>query len=134
MRVCERWVCRLLWQHRSTLRKTPPRADDEAALTEAIIVLARQYGRYGYRWIMAFVRAAGWHVSFKSVECIWCREGLNVPQRQPKRSRLWFMTDRASDCSRNIRVLGRMPSNSTWAQAALSNQPVTALPSPASTS
>jgi hypothetical protein len=63
--------------------------------------------------MMALLREAGWHVSFKSVERIWRREGLNVPQRQHKRSRLWLMTDRASDCSRNIRVLRRMPSNST---------------------
>jgi hypothetical protein len=31
--------------------------------------------------MMALLREAGWHVSFKSVERIWRREGLNVPQR-----------------------------------------------------
>ena len=40
-------------QHRSTQRKTPTTPDDEAALTADIIELARQYGRYGYRRIMA---------------------------------------------------------------------------------
>jgi hypothetical protein len=34
MPVSERRVCRVLGQHRSTQRKTPRGADDEAALTE----------------------------------------------------------------------------------------------------
>jgi hypothetical protein len=46
--VSERLACRVLEQHRSTQRKTPKMADDEAALTAAIIDWARQYGRYGY--------------------------------------------------------------------------------------
>ena len=49
MPVSERRVCRVLGQHRSTQRKAPRGADDESALTEDIIALARQYGRYGYR-------------------------------------------------------------------------------------
>jgi len=54
MPVSERRVCRVLGQHRSTQRKAPRGADDEAALTEDIIALARQYGRYGYRRVTAF--------------------------------------------------------------------------------
>lgn len=50
-----RRVCRVLGQHRSTLRKAPHGADDEAALTEDIIALARQYGRYGYRRVTGLV-------------------------------------------------------------------------------
>ena len=49
MAVSARRVCRVLGQHRSTQRKVPRGADDEAELTEDIIALARQYGRYGYR-------------------------------------------------------------------------------------
>ena len=90
MPVSERRVCRVLGQHRSTQRKTPRGADDEAALTEDIIAFARQYGRYGYRRVTALLREAGWHVSFKRVERIWRREGLKVPQKQPKRGRLWL--------------------------------------------
>lgn len=66
------------------------RADGEAALTEDIIALARQYGRYGYRRVTALLRDAGWHVNRKRVERIWRREGLEVPQKQPKRGRLWL--------------------------------------------
>jgi transposase InsO family protein len=90
MPVSERRVCRVLGQHRSTQRKAPRGADDEAALTEDIIALARQYGRYGYRRVTALLRDAGWHVNRKRVERIWRREGLKVPQKQPKRSRLWL--------------------------------------------
>ena len=64
--------------------------DDEAALTADIIRLASEYGRYGYRRITALLRREGWTVNFKRVERIWRREGLKVPQKQPKRGRLWF--------------------------------------------
>ena len=90
MPVSERRICRVLGQHRSTQRKMPRGADDEAALTEDIIALARQYGRYGYRRVTALLRDAGWHVNRKRVERIWRREGLKVPQKQPKRGRLWL--------------------------------------------
>ena len=88
--VSERRVCRVLGQHRSTQRKVPCGADDEEALTEDIIALARQYGRYGYRRVTALLHAAGWSVNHKRVERIGRREGLKVPQKQPKRGRLWL--------------------------------------------
>ncbi len=88
--VSERRVCRVLGQHRSTQRKVPCGADDEQALTEDIVELAKQYGRYGYRRVTALLHAAGWSVNHKRVERIWRREGLKVPQRQPKRGRLWL--------------------------------------------
>jgi len=49
-----------------------------------------QYGRYGYRRITALLREAGWRVNRKRVERIWRREGLKVPHKQPKKSRLWL--------------------------------------------
>ena len=58
--VPERTACRVLGQHRSTQRKLPRTADDEAALTADIVELARRYGRYGYRRITALLQAAGW--------------------------------------------------------------------------
>ena len=76
--------------HRSTQRKRPRGRDDEEALTAAIIRLASQYGRYGYRRITALLRTEGWHVNAKRVQRIWRREGLKVPQKQPKRGRLWL--------------------------------------------
>lgn len=88
--ISERFACRVLGQHRSTQRKIPKTADDEAALTADIIALAIQYGRYGYRRITALLRNTGWVVNVKRVERIWQREGLKVPAKQPKRGRLWL--------------------------------------------
>ncbi|SJM35139.1 hypothetical protein BQ8482_60150 [Mesorhizobium delmotii] len=73
----------------STQRKVPKTSDDEAALTADIIALATHYGRCGYRRITAMLRRSGWAVNRKRVERIWRREGLKVPQKQPKRGRLW---------------------------------------------
>ena len=88
--ISERRACRALGQHRSTQRRPPAGRADEARLTEDVIELARQYGRYGYRRITALLRDAGWAVNAKRVERIWRREGLKVPARQPKRRRLWL--------------------------------------------
>ena len=88
--VSERFACRVLDQHRSTQRKKPRGRADEAALTADIIRLATRYGRYGYRRITAMLRSEGWSVNVKRVERIWRREGLKVPQKQPKKGRLWL--------------------------------------------
>ncbi|MEO1293807.1 MAG: IS3 family transposase [Pseudomonadota bacterium] len=88
--VSERRACRTLGQHRSTQRKAPRGRFDEALLTEDIIELARDYGRYGYRMITGLLNNAGWHVNHKRVERIWRREGLKVPHKQPKKGRLWL--------------------------------------------
>ncbi len=89
--MSERRVCRVLGQHRSTQRRIPTGREDEERLTADIIELARQYGRLGYRKIAEMLRTrAGWVVNDKRVERIWRREGLKVPAKQPKRSRLWL--------------------------------------------
>ena len=88
--VSERRACRVLGQVRRTQRYTPKVADDEEALTENIVSLATEYGRYGYRRITALLKTDGWRVKHKRVERIWRQEGLKVPARQPKRGRLWF--------------------------------------------
>jgi len=88
--VSERRACAALGQHRSTQRKIVRTREDEAALTADIIALAKTYGRYGYRRVTALLRNAGWTVNAKRVERIWRQEGLKVPQKQPKRGRLWL--------------------------------------------
>jgi len=88
--VSERIACRVLGQHRSTQRKVPLGRADEGALTADIIALASEYGRYGYRRIAVLLGEAGWAVNVKRVERIWRREGLKVPQKQPKKGRLWL--------------------------------------------
>ena len=64
--------------------------DDESRLVARLTELATQYGRYGYRRITALLRGEGWRVHHKRVERLWRREGLKVPQKQPKRGRLWL--------------------------------------------
>ena len=88
--VSERRACSVIKQPRSTQRREPIKRNDEDALTQAIIRLACEYGRYGYRRITALLRGEGWRVNPKRVERIWRREGLNVPQKQPTRGRLWL--------------------------------------------
>ena len=72
------------------LRYVPQPRDDETPLRQAIIRLAAQYGRYGYRQITGLLWQEGWDVSRSRVERIWKLEGLRVPQKQPKRGRLWL--------------------------------------------
>lgn len=63
---------------------------DEDELTQDIIDLASEYGRYGYRRITVKLREAGWPVGTDRVQRIWRREGLKVPQKQCPRGRLWL--------------------------------------------
>jgi putative transposase len=88
--MTERHACRLLEQWRGTQRYEPIQRNDEDALTRAIITLASQYGRYGYRRITALLKRAGWRVGKDRVQCIWRREGLKVPAKQRPRGRLWL--------------------------------------------
>ena len=68
----------------------PLRRVDENQLTAAIIALASQYRRYGYRRITALLNQAGFQVGKDRVQRIWRRAGLKVPQRQKPRGRLWL--------------------------------------------
>lgn len=90
LKISERRVCKVLGQYRSTQRHVAVVQSDEEALTTAIVGLATQYGRYGYKRVTGLLREAGWGVNKKRVERIWRREGLKVPARQAKRSRLWM--------------------------------------------
>jgi hypothetical protein len=47
------------------------------AKTRAIIALASEYGRYGYRRITKLLQDAGWRVGSDRVQRIWRRERLN---------------------------------------------------------
>jgi transposase InsO family protein len=88
--ISERRTCAALGQHRSTQRKIPRGRDDEEQLTDDLVALVREHGRLGYRKMAALLRStSGWVVNDKRVERIWRQEGLKVPPRQPKRSRIW---------------------------------------------
>ncbi len=80
----------MLDQPRSTERYARKSAEDEQALSDAIVKLASRFGRYGYRRITALLRMEGWDVNHKRVERLWRQAGLKVPGKQPKRGRLWL--------------------------------------------
>jgi putative transposase len=80
----------VLGQVRKTQRYEMKTSDEETVLTEKIVRLAARYGRYGYRRVTALLNSDGMKVNHKRVERIWRLEGLKVPQRQPKRGRLWL--------------------------------------------
>ena len=80
----------MLGQARNTQRRSHETDEEEKRLVADITSLATKYGRYGYRRITALLSREGWKVNHKRVERIWRQEGLKVPQKQPKRSRLWL--------------------------------------------
>src|SRR5450756_1036636 len=88
--LSERHACQIVGQPGGTQRYTTIVRADEDALTQAIIALASQYGRYGYRRIKSLLDEAGWDVGCDRVQRIWRREGLKVPQKQRPRGRLWL--------------------------------------------
>lgn len=88
--VSERRACRVLGQARAVQRHTPRVRDDEEPLSGRIVELAAVYGRYGTPRITAMLKQEGWMVNHKRVERIWRQAGLKVPQKQPKRGRLWL--------------------------------------------
>ena len=56
--LTERHACRIVGQPRGTQRYTAIVRADEDALTQAILALAAQYGRYGYRRIAKLLEEA----------------------------------------------------------------------------
>jgi len=88
--VSERKACFALSHPRSTQRYTPTQKADEDDLTKAIVSLACEYGRYGYRRITALLNNDGWCVGRDRVQRIWRREGLKIPKKQKPRGRLWL--------------------------------------------
>ena len=83
--LAERYACRLLEVDRSTYRYEP-RPDRNAKLREALVQLAKQQPRYGYRRLWALLCRQGWVVDVKRVHRLYKAEGLMV--RRIKRKRL----------------------------------------------
>jgi len=77
--LSERHACHLVGQWRTTQRYQLTQCADEDQLTQSILALASQYGRFGYRRITALLQASGWRVGKDRVQRIWRREGLKVP-------------------------------------------------------
>jgi len=88
--ISQRRACRVIGQNRATQRYQTKKLPDEDKLTNRIINLIAQYGRYGTPRITAMLHREGWKVNHKRVERIWREQGLKVAKRQKKRRRLWL--------------------------------------------
>lgn len=85
-----RRACKIFNQHVSTQRYNKNENELSIAIRNRVIELASDYGRYGYRRITALLQREGFNVNHKRVYKIWREEGLKVPEKQPKRKRLWL--------------------------------------------
>lgn len=90
LNVSERMACRVVGQIRSTQRYEPVVDPQKELVRSRIVGLATQYGRYGYKTITSMLQLEGFEVGRDFVHRIWQQEGLQVPQKQPKRARLWL--------------------------------------------
>jgi transposase InsO family protein len=88
--VSERRACKVIGQPRTTQRYEPRDNEEKEKLRGRVIELAEEYGRYGYRTVTDMLNNEGWRVGKDAVYTIWREEGLQVPQKQPKRGRLWL--------------------------------------------
>jgi putative transposase len=90
--LSERRACQIVGQHRSTQRREPCVAQDDAALRTRVRRFSRDRPRWGYRRAHAQLREEGWAVNRKRVQRLWREEGLRVPVRRRKRYRLGVST------------------------------------------
>ena len=82
LKLSQRRACEVLEQPRMTQRYEPRQPDKDKMLTADMRRLAGKYPYYGYRFITAKLRQAGWQVNHKRVWRIWRKEGLQVPYRR----------------------------------------------------
>jgi len=82
--LSERTACKLLEVERSSYRYEP-RPDRNAELREALVQLARQKPRYGYRRLHALLSRRGYDVNVKRVYRLYVEERLMVRRKRRKR-------------------------------------------------
>jgi transposase InsO family protein len=82
MKLSQRRACEVLEQPRMTQRYEPKNPDKDNILIADMRRLAGKHPRYGYRFITAKLRQAGWRVNHKRVQRLWRKEGLQVPYRR----------------------------------------------------
>ncbi len=81
--MSERTACKLLEMERSSYRYEP-RPDRNAGLREALVMLARQKPRYGYRRLHALLSRRGYEVNVKRVYRLYVEERLMVRRKRRK--------------------------------------------------
>jgi len=81
-------VCKAVGQPRTTQRYVPTKPVTDRPLVGAMIELARQHPRYGYRRIHAMLNTDGFRAGRDRVHRLWRLHGLKVRKRTVKRRRL----------------------------------------------
>src|SRR5579863_91572 len=82
--IAERQACRLLEVDRTSYRYET-RPDRNAGLRQALLDLARQKPRWGYRRLWAVLKKQGWAVNVKRIYRLYKQEGLLVRRLRRKR-------------------------------------------------
>ncbi|MCP1675707.1 transposase InsO family protein [Natronocella acetinitrilica] len=59
--------------------------EHDAPVIAAMRVLAAQYPRYGYRRIRIFLAREGYSMSVDRCYRLWCKAGLQVPRKRPRK-------------------------------------------------
>ncbi len=86
--MSQRRACRTLDQPLSTQRYKLKMKQDEPSLIKRILELVAEFPRFGYRRITRLLRSEGWQVNAKRIYRLWRQEGLKVPRKTKKRTRL----------------------------------------------
>jgi putative transposase len=85
--LSERRACRYAGQPRSTQRRGPVVAEDDAALRAQLRSFSRRRPRWGYRQAHQHLLEQGWSINRKRTQRLWREEGLRVPPKRRKRQR-----------------------------------------------
>ena len=85
--VSQRRACRYVGQTRSTQRREPLIAQDDAALRAELKAFSRRRPRWGYRQAHQHLLEQGRLVNRKRTQRLWREEGLRVPAKRRKRQR-----------------------------------------------
>ena len=83
--VSQHRVCRLLSVARSALGYESRLASRDAPVLAALMELARQYPRYGYRRIHVLLARRGFEMSAELAYRLWRQARLQVQRRRPRR-------------------------------------------------
>lgn len=106
--LSQRRACQIVGQHRSTQRHTLPAPDPDAGIRARLRRFAKRHPRWGYRKAHAILVGEGHFINRKKVQRLWREEGLRVPQKKRKRSRVGESTTPAD------RLLAEHPDH-VWA-------------------
>jgi putative transposase len=90
LRVSERRACKAIGQVRTVYRYVTKPNPEQEKLRNRVIAVASEYSRYGYRQVTNILNMEGIEVGKDRVYRIWREEGLKVPQKAPKRGRLFL--------------------------------------------